>query len=234
VTTGISAFDRATTIRLLCDEHAKRATSPSQAYISASSGGGWRPGARGPDRGNRRSLQARGRFPAGVICEVMRADGRMARRPDLDVFAANIHQDRDRRRHHRLPQAQRAARRTRRDDDPADRIRHGCRIRYEDVITHVTHVALVWGDVRGEEPVLVRVHSECLTGDVFGSQRCDCQAQLHKAMAMIADAGRGVLVYLRQEAAASASWTNSAPMRCRTRPRHRRGEREPRTADRQA
>ena len=70
---------------------------------------------------------------------------------------------------------------------------------YEDVITHVTHVALVWGDVRGDDPVLVRVHSECLTGDVFGSQRCDCQAQLHKAMAMIADAGRGVLVYLRQE-----------------------------------
>jgi 3,4-dihydroxy 2-butanone 4-phosphate synthase/GTP cyclohydrolase II len=70
---------------------------------------------------------------------------------------------------------------------------------YEDVITHVAHVALVWGDIRGDEPVLVRVHSECLTGDVFGSQRCDCQAQLRKAMAMIADAGRGVLVYLRQE-----------------------------------
>ena len=67
------------------------------------------------------------------------------------------------------------------------------------MITHATHVALVWGDVRGEDPVLVRVHSECLTGDVFGSLRCDCQAQLHKAMAMIADAGRGVLVYLRQE-----------------------------------
>jgi len=72
-------------------------------------------------------------------------------------------------------------------------------VAYEDVITHATHVALVWGEVRGGEPVLVRVHSECLTGDVFGSQRCDCQAQLHKAMAMIADAGKGVLVYLRQE-----------------------------------
>jgi 3,4-dihydroxy 2-butanone 4-phosphate synthase/GTP cyclohydrolase II len=70
---------------------------------------------------------------------------------------------------------------------------------YEDVITHATHMALVWGDVRGEDPVLVRVHSECLTGDVFGSQRCDCQAQLHLAMQLIGAEGRGILVYLRQE-----------------------------------
>ncbi|MBV9526274.1 MAG: GTP cyclohydrolase II, partial [Candidatus Dormibacteraeota bacterium] len=70
---------------------------------------------------------------------------------------------------------------------------------YEDLITHAVHVALVWGDVADGEPVLVRVHSECLTGDVFGSMRCDCQAQLHKAMTILAEAGRGVLVYLRQE-----------------------------------
>ncbi|MBV9213177.1 MAG: hypothetical protein JOZ25_05975 [Actinobacteria bacterium] len=68
---------------------------------------------------------------------------------------------------------------------------------YEDVITHATHVALVWGDVSGDEPVLVRVHSECLTGDVFGSERCDCRGQLHKAMTILAAEGRGVLVYLR-------------------------------------
>jgi 3,4-dihydroxy 2-butanone 4-phosphate synthase/GTP cyclohydrolase II len=70
---------------------------------------------------------------------------------------------------------------------------------YEDLITHATHMALVWGDVNDGRPVLVRVHSECLTGDVFGSQRCDCRAQLHKAMTIIAGEGRGVLVYLRQE-----------------------------------
>jgi 3,4-dihydroxy 2-butanone 4-phosphate synthase/GTP cyclohydrolase II len=70
---------------------------------------------------------------------------------------------------------------------------------YEDVITRAVHVALVWGTVDDGEPVLVRVHSECLTGDVFGSQRCDCQGQLHKAMTILAEAGRGVLVYLRQE-----------------------------------
>src|SRR5580698_2906491 len=141
-----------------------------------------------------------GRFPARVICEVMRADGRMARRPDLDTFAAEhsikIVTVDDiiayRRRNERL--VVRGATTTL----PTE---YGTvtAVAYEDVITHVTHVALVWGDVRGEEPILVRVHSECLTGDVFGSQRCDCQAQLHKAMAMIADAGRGVLVYLRQE-----------------------------------
>jgi 3,4-dihydroxy 2-butanone 4-phosphate synthase/GTP cyclohydrolase II len=72
-------------------------------------------------------------------------------------------------------------------------------IGYEDALTHQVHMALVLGDIDGDEPVTVRVHSECLTGDVFGSQRCDCQAQLHKAMAMIADAGSGVVVYLRQE-----------------------------------
>jgi 3,4-dihydroxy 2-butanone 4-phosphate synthase/GTP cyclohydrolase II len=70
---------------------------------------------------------------------------------------------------------------------------------YEDVITGATHVALCWGDVTDGEPVLVRVHSECLTGDVFGSQRCDCRAQLDGALAIMAEARRGVLVYLRQE-----------------------------------
>src|SRR6202021_1100499 len=139
-------------------------------------------------------------FPAGVICEVMRHDGRMARRPDLDTFAAE-HSIRIvsvadiiayRRRNERL--VERGATTTL-PTESGTVVAHA----YEDVITHVTHVALVWGDVRGEEPVLVRVHSECLTGDVFGSQRCDCQAQLHKAMAMIAGAGKGVLVYLRQE-----------------------------------
>ncbi|MBV8527447.1 MAG: GTP cyclohydrolase II, partial [Candidatus Dormibacteraeota bacterium] len=71
---------------------------------------------------------------------------------------------------------------------------------YEDRITHATHVGLVWGDLSDtREPVWVRVHSECLTGDVFGSQRCDCQAQLQKAIAILAERGRGVLVYLRQE-----------------------------------
>ncbi len=142
-----------------------------------------------------------GRFPAGVICEIMREDGRMARRPDLDMFAAEhdlkIVAIDDiiayRRRTERL--VERGARTTLPTEFGEVTI-YG----YEDRITHATHVALVWGDVADDtEPVLVRVHSECLTGDVFGSQRCDCQAQLQKAIAILAERGRGVLVYLRQE-----------------------------------
>jgi len=201
VTTGISAFDRATTIRLLCDEHAKPSdfAKPGHTFPLRAAVGGVLERA-GQTEAIVDLCKLAGRFPAGVICEVMRHDGRMARRPDLDVFAAE-HSIRIvtvddiiayRRRNERL--VERGATTTL-PTEYGTVVAHA----YEDVITHATHVALVWGDVRGDEPVLVRVHSECLTGDVFGSQRCDCQAQLHKAMAMIADAGKGVLVYLRQE-----------------------------------
>jgi len=130
----------------------------------------------------------------------MREDGRMARRPDLDRFAAEhdvkIVSIEDLIAYRR--QSEQLVLRGATTTIPTeygDVTVHG----YEDLITHAVHVALVWGKVDDGEPVLVRVHSECLTGDVFGSQRCDCQAQLHKAMAILADAGRGVLVYLRQE-----------------------------------
>jgi 3,4-dihydroxy 2-butanone 4-phosphate synthase/GTP cyclohydrolase II len=201
VTTGISAFDRATTIRLLCDEHAKPSdfAKPGHTFPLRAAAGGVLERA-GQTEAIVDLCKLAGRFPAGVICEVMRADGRMARRPDLDVFAAEhdikiVSVDAIiayRRRNERL--VERGATTTL--PTPYGAVTAHA---YEDVITHVTHVALVWGDVRGDDPVLVRVHSECLTGDVFGSQRCDCQGQLHKAMAMIADAGKGVLVYLRQE-----------------------------------
>ncbi len=201
VTTGISAFDRATTIRLLCDEQAKPSdfAKPGHTFPLRAAAGGVLERA-GQTEAIVDLCKLAGRFPAGVICEVMRADGRMARRPDLDVFAAEhgikiVAVDQIiayRRRNERL--VERGATTTLPTDYGTVTVNA-----YEDVITHATHLALVWGEVRGEDPVLVRVHSECLTGDVFGSQRCDCQAQLHKAMAMIADAGRGVLVYLRQE-----------------------------------
>jgi 3,4-dihydroxy 2-butanone 4-phosphate synthase/GTP cyclohydrolase II len=144
--------------------------------------------------------KAAGRYPVGVICEIMRADGSMARRPDLDNFAA----DHDvkmvsisdliayRRRTERL--VRRGASTTITTDYGVFTITG-----YDDVITHAVHVALSMGDITDEEAVLVRVHSECLTGDVFGSQRCDCRAQLHKALAIISAEKRGVLVYLRQE-----------------------------------
>ena len=201
VTTGISAFDRATTIRLLCDDHAKPSdfAKPGHTFPLRA-----RPGGVLERAGQTEAIvdlcKAAGRFPAGVICEIMREDGGMARRDDLDRFAQE----------HGLKIVAI-------DDIIAYRRRterlvvHGATTQlptpwgvfeahgFEDVITHATHMALTFGSVDGGEPVLVRVHSECLTGDVFGSQRCDCQAQLHKALEIIATEGRGVFVYLRQE-----------------------------------
>ncbi len=201
VTTGISAFDRATTIRLLCDEHAKPSdfARPGHTFPLRAATGGVLERA-GQTEAIVDLCKLAGRFPAGVVCEIMREDGRMARRPDLDRFAAEhgikiVAVDQIiayRRRSEKL------VTRGATTEIPTDFGRltvHG----YEDVITHQVHVAVVWGTVDDGEPVLVRVHSECLTGDVFGSQRCDCQAQLQKAMTIIAERGRGVLVYLRQE-----------------------------------
>jgi len=201
VTTGISAFDRATTIRLLCDEHAKPSdfARPGHIFPLRARTGGVLERA-GQTEAIVDLCKLAGRYPAGVICEVMRDDGQMARRPDLDRFAEE-HGIRivavsdiiaHRRRSERL--VVRGASTTLPTEFGTVTV-HG----YEDLITHAVHVAVVWGDVDGGEPVMVRVHSECLTGDVLGSQRCDCQAQLHKAMTIISEAGRGVLVYLRQE-----------------------------------
>jgi 3,4-dihydroxy 2-butanone 4-phosphate synthase / GTP cyclohydrolase II len=201
VTTGISAFDRATTIRLLTEEQAKPSdfAKPGHTFPLRAATGGVLERA-GQTEAIVDLCKLAGRYPAGVICEIMREDGRMARRPDLDRWSAEhgvkIVAIDDliayRRRNERL--VVRGASTTIPTEYGTITV-HG----YEDVITHAAHVALVWGKVDDGEPVLVRVHSECLTGDVFGSQRCDCQAQLHKAMTILAEAGRGVLVYLRQE-----------------------------------
>jgi 3,4-dihydroxy 2-butanone 4-phosphate synthase/GTP cyclohydrolase II len=201
VTTGISAFDRATTIRLICDEHARPGdfAKPGHTFPLRAAPGGVLERA-GQTEAIVDLCKAAGRFPAGVICEIMRADGTMARRGDLDGFAAEhgvkIVAITDliayRRRTERL--VVRGATTTLPIDEGVVTI-HA----YEDVITGATHVALCWGDVTDGEPVLVRVHSECLTGDVFGSQRCDCRAQLDRALTIMGKARRGVLVYLRQE-----------------------------------
>jgi len=201
VTTGISAYDRATTLRMLCSEHAKPSdfARPGHTFPLRAAPGGVLERA-GQTEASVDLCKLAGRYPAAVICEVMREDGRMARRPDLDRFAGEhgvkIVAIDDliayRRRTERL--VVRGASTTIPTAYGTVTI-HG----YEDLITHAVHTALVWGSVDDGEPVLVRVHSECLTGDVFGSQRCDCQGQLHKAMTILAEAGRGVLVYLRQE-----------------------------------
>jgi len=201
VTTGISAADRAATIRLLCDERTRSTDLARPGHISPVRA---RPGGVLERAGHTEAVvdvcKLAGRFPAGVMCEIMRADGSMARRPDLEAFAAE-HGLRvvtinaliaHRRRNEMLV--------TRRESTRLPTIHgtftlHG----YEDVLTHAAHLALTLGDITGDEPVLVRVHSECLTGDALGSQRCDCRAQLEKAMAIIGKEGRGILVYLRQE-----------------------------------
>ena len=142
-----------------------------------------------------------GCIPAGVICEIMNEDGSMARVGDLAglLLQARPEDDHDRR-PDRLPAAPRQARRARRRDAR-------CRpafgdfevVGYRSLVDDKHHVALVKGDVAGADDVLVRVHSECLTGDVFHSLRCDCGEQLESALAMIEREGQGVLLYLAQE-----------------------------------
>jgi 3,4-dihydroxy 2-butanone 4-phosphate synthase / GTP cyclohydrolase II len=197
-TTGISAADRAATLAALAGPAGSAAdfTRPGHIFpLAARSGGVLRRA--GHTEAAVDLAQLAGLAPAGVICEIMAADGRMARLPDLLAFAAEhgllVVAISDliayRRRRERLIERVTEARMPLRDAD-------FWAVGYRDVHDGREHVALVLGDVRAPG-VLVRVHSECLTGDVFGSRRCDCGAQLERALAMIAAEGRGVVVYLR-------------------------------------
>ncbi len=201
VTTGISAADRAATVRVAIDP----ATVPGDLR---------RPGHIFPLRARPGGVLQRvgqteasvdlarlaGLYPAGVICEILNPDGTMARRPELDRFAREhelafitvaqlveyrlakerlVHRVADA----RLPTAYGEFR----------------IVGYRNDVDDAEHVALVFGNVQGQRDVLVRMHSKCLTGDVFGSARCDCGWQLQSAMRAVAQAGRGVIVYLDQE-----------------------------------
>jgi len=141
-----------------------------------------------------------GLAPMGVICEILNDDGTMARRPDLDKFAethglkiATI-SDLIKYRQHK----ERLVKRISTADMPTD-FGDFKVIAYETEVGDETHIALIKGDIEGDKIVPVRVHSECLTGDVFGSRRCDCGSQLHSAMDYIEKHGCGVILYLRQE-----------------------------------
>ena len=141
-----------------------------------------------------------GLYPAGVICEVMNEDGTMARVPQLERFCTEheirLITIRDLIRHRM--QNERFVRKIAEANLPTSY--GGFRVHaFESLIDAQHHVALVMGEVRTDEPVLVRVHSQCLTGDIFSSSRCDCGDQLHTALEMISAEGRGVLLYLRQE-----------------------------------
>ncbi len=201
VTTGISAADRAATVLAAINPE----TRPSDLA---------RPGHMFPLRAQKGGVLKRagqteaavdcarlaGLAPAGVICEIMNDDGTMARVPDLIRFSKK----------HRIKMITIA-------DLIKYRMRTEClvhkvaqpmmptmygafrMIAYSNDVDNLIHIALVLGDIEPDEPVLVRVHSECLTGDTFGSLRCDCGQQLEKSMSLISDEGKGVIVYLRQE-----------------------------------
>lgn len=205
VTTGISAADRAHTILTAVADEARPddLVTPGHVFPLRAQSGGVLTRA-GQTEGSVDLVRLAGLKPAAVICEIMKDDGSMARMPDLEIFAAEhgikIATVRDLIRYHMRP-GQLAVRRVAEADLPT---RFGSfRIfAYENDITPDTHVAVVKGDVSekgGSQPPLVRVHSECLTGDALGSLRCDCGGQLGAALTQIEREGRGVLVYMRQE-----------------------------------
>ncbi len=201
VSTGISASDRSATVRAAIDPETgpEDLAKPGHMFpLRAEDGGVLRRA--GQTEAAVDLARMAGLYPAGVICEIMNDDGTMARVPQLQKFAAehdlkviNI-ADLIR---YRL----RTERFVNRVASPQLPTRYGdfTLYAYENEFDSKTHVALVMGEVTGDEPVLIRVHSECLTGDAFFSQRCDCGPQLETAMQRIADDGRGVIVYLRQE-----------------------------------
>ena len=201
VTTGTSAYDRAVTIRTLVDPQmrAEDLTVPGHVFpLRAKDGGVLRRA--GHTEAAVDLARLAGCYPAGVICEVLDENGGMARLPQLRELAGRWDlkmitiKDLIEYRTHREKLVRRIAS-TRMPTDFGE----FTAIAYEATVYDRVHLALVMGDVAGEEPVLVRMHSECLTGVVFHSLRCDCGGQLLKAMAVIKEAGRGVIVYLRQE-----------------------------------
>ncbi len=204
VTTGISAHDRATTIQTVMrdDCTADDIATPGHVFPLRAKDGGVLVRA-GQTEGSVDLARLAGLKPSGVICEIMKDDGTMARMPDLEVFAqehglkivtiADLIE-------YRL----RTESFVKREVETRLPSRFGGEwklIAYTSIMDSQEHIALIKGtdDIKPDEPVLVRVHSECFTGDVLGSLRCDCESQLHRSMAQIGNEGRGVLLYMRQE-----------------------------------
>ncbi len=201
VTTGISAADRAATIKVAIDPVSTAADlrRPGHVFPLRARPGGVLQRV-GQTEASVDLARLAGLYPAGVICEVLNADGTMARRPELERFAAEqgitfitvaqivAHRLQHERLVHRVAEA--------RLPTPFGEFKI---IGYRNDVDDREHVALVYGDVAAPGEVLVRIHSKCLTGDVFGSSRCDCGWQLTTAMRMIAQEGRGAVVYLDQE-----------------------------------
>ena len=198
-TTGISAADRAATLRGLSDPKLTFKSFARPGHISplrARNGGVLKRA--GHTEASVDLARLAGCEPAAVICEIQNDDGTMMRLPDLRKFCAehnlvlsSIAQLIEYRRHN-----ERLVERMGEAAVPTEFGTFTC-VAYKSTIDNIEHLAFVKGTITGQEPVLVRVHSECLTGDVFGSRRCDCGPQLATAMQMIDEAGAGVIVYLR-------------------------------------
>ncbi len=201
VTTGISAADRAGTIRTLVKDSATRQdlVSPGHMFPLQARDGGVLTRA-GHTEAAVDLARLAGHYPAGVICEILSADGQMARLPELRRFATRHKLKMTsiealiayRRKQERLVEFLRVV------DLPTRFGMFKLKL-YRSAVDNENHLALVMGDPKRVRTPLVRVHSECLTGDVFGSLRCDCGLQFEKAMQMVAAEGTGVVLYMRQE-----------------------------------
>ncbi len=201
VTTGISAADRARTVQVLADPDARPEdlVMPGHMFPLRAREGGVLVRA-GQTEASVDLCRLAGLTPAAVLCEIMRADGTMARLPDLKRFAS---------RHGlKIISVNDLITYRLRKDRLIERVTetvlptpygHFRAIAFKSMIDPDEHLAMVLGDITTPEPVLVRVHSQCVTGDVFGSLRCDCGEQIALAMKRIGEEGRGVLLYMRQE-----------------------------------
>jgi len=202
VTTGISAADRATTILTAVADDAKPRdlVRPGHIFPLRAKDGGVMVRA-GQTEGSVDLARLAGMKPAGVICEIMDEDGTMARMPSLEKFSethgigictiADLIQYRMR--------TESFVRRAAETIIPTTVAGEFKAVVYENDVDNFLHIAMVKGEIDPDKPVLVRVHSECLTGDIFGSMRCDCGPQLHKAMIKMQEEECGVLLYIRQE-----------------------------------
>ncbi|MEJ2057427.1 MAG: bifunctional 3,4-dihydroxy-2-butanone-4-phosphate synthase/GTP cyclohydrolase II [Desulfofustis sp.] len=202
ISTGISAADRARTVEAAVapDAVPHDIVSPGHIFPLRAKDGGVLVRT-GQTEGSVDLARLAGLRTAGVICEIMKDDGTMARMPDLEVFAQKHHLK-------IATIADLVAYRLRQDilvhraaeaRVPTQHAGQFTAIVYKNEVDNMEHMALVKGEINADEPVLVRVHSECLTGDVFGSSRCDCGEQLHAAMRMINQEGSGIVLYMRQE-----------------------------------
>ncbi|WP_019227508.1 bifunctional 3,4-dihydroxy-2-butanone-4-phosphate synthase/GTP cyclohydrolase II [Sedimentibacter sp. B4] len=200
-TTGISAHERAQTIQHMLEKDAKPSefNRPGHIFPLVAKDGGVLVRT-GHTEASVDLARLAGLYPAGVICEIMNEDGTMARVPDLEKYAEKFDL--------KLITIKDLVEYRRKKEVLVEKVAEASMptkfgdfkmIGFINKITGEHHVALVKGDVETEEPVLVRVHSECLTGDAFGSLRCDCGDQMHEALMRIEEEGRGVLLYMRQE-----------------------------------